>query len=132
MTEHLETKTQIALHELDALVGEMVRKLLAPADNNPLLAVERLRGQALRYPVPQAPPWMKRPIKKRLNAIQNCCDELHLGLRGHPDAERWATELVAYERAEYQREKTAKDEAAIDAIEEQQLRSHDVARSTGN
>jgi hypothetical protein len=97
------TATQIALRELDALVAEMVGKLLVPA-GNPLLAIEQLRGQALRYPVPQAPPWMKRPIKERLNSIQNCCDELHLGLHGHPEAERWATELVAYERTEYQRE----------------------------
>jgi hypothetical protein len=108
MTEQPMTKTQIALRELDALVAEMVRKLLAPADNNPLLAIEQLRGQVLRYPVPQEPPWMKRPIKGRLNSIQNCCDELHLGLRGHPDAERWATELVAYERAEHQCERTEK------------------------
>jgi hypothetical protein len=101
------TKIQIALRELDGFVAEMVGKLLAPADNNPLLAVEQLRGQVLRYPVPQAPPWMKRPIKKRLSSIQNCCDELHLGLRGHPDAERWSTELVAYECAEHQREQAA-------------------------
>jgi dCTP deaminase len=104
--EERVTPTQTALRELDALVAAMVGKLLAPADNNPLLAVEQLRGQALRYPVPQKPPWMKRPIKNRLNAIQNCCDELHLGLRRHPDAERWSTELVAYERAEHQRERT--------------------------
>jgi len=102
-TENLSV-TQIALRELDVLVAEMVGKLLAPADNNPLLAIEQLRGQVLRYPVPQAPPWMKRPIKERLRSIQNCCDELHLGLRGHPNAERWSTELVAYERTEYRRE----------------------------
>jgi hypothetical protein len=60
----------------------------------------------LRYPVPQDPPWMKRPIKERLISIQNCCDELHLGLRGHPKVERWRTELITYERAEYQRERT--------------------------
>ena len=101
MTEQRPTtKTQLALRELDALVAEMVGKLIAPADN-PLLVVEQLRGQALRYPVPKGPPWMKRPIKARLSSIQNCCDELHLGLRGHPDTERWSTELVAYERAEY-------------------------------
>jgi hypothetical protein len=106
MAEHLETETQVALRELDAFVEEMVGKLIAPAAN-PLLIIEQLRGRVLRYPVPQKPSWMKRPIKERLSSIQNCCDELHLGLRGHPDAERWSTELVAYERAEYQHEQAA-------------------------
>jgi hypothetical protein len=113
------TVTQTALRELDALVAEMVGKLLAPV-NNPLLAIEQLRGRVLRYPVPQGPSWVKRPIKERLNAIQSCCDELHHGLRGHPEAECWSTELIAYERAMHQREREARDEAALDAIEETQ------------
>lgn len=54
---------QIARRELDALVTEMVHKLIAPADK-PLIVVEQLRGKVLRYPVRGAP-HMQRITKER-------------------------------------------------------------------
>jgi hypothetical protein len=94
---------QIARHELDALVAEMVQRLVAPADN-PLIAVEQLRGKVLRFPL-QGAPHSQRITNERLTSIQSCCDELHLGLCRQPEAERWRAGLVAYERAEYQAQK---------------------------
>jgi hypothetical protein len=101
-----EAVTQIALRELSALVAKMVKNLVAPADN-PLLVIEQLRGQVLRYQ-PRGNP-NKRLIENRLSAIQNCCDELHLGLCRQPEAERWRTELAAYERAEYRAQKAQEE-----------------------
>jgi hypothetical protein len=98
----MSTENQRLQRELDALVAQMVEKLIAPV-GNPLLAIEQLRGRVLRYPLPEGR--CKQLIEERLVAIQNCCDELHLGLHRHPEIERWRTELVAYERAEHQRER---------------------------
>jgi hypothetical protein len=99
----MSTADQTAQRELDSLVAETVKKLIAP-DDNPLLAIEQLRGQVLRYAERR-----RQLFEQRLNAIQNCCDELHHALREHPEAERWCAELVAYERAEHQREQTSAD-----------------------
>jgi hypothetical protein len=95
---------QIARRKLDALVAEMARQLIAPVDN-PLIAVEQLRGKVLHFPVRGARR-MRQITKERLASIQNLCDELHLGLCQQPQAERWRSELVAYERAEHQAQKS--------------------------
>jgi hypothetical protein len=90
---------QLARRELDALVADTVRQLTAPVDN-PLIAIEQLRGKVLRFP--------PRGVRKQRAAIQDWCDELHFALCKQPEADRWHSELVAYERAEYQREQEAR------------------------
>jgi hypothetical protein len=100
----------------DALLAEINEKLAAPADN-PLLVIEQLRGRVLRYQERKS----LREFDEWLNRFQDYCDAVHLSLRKHPKIEHWRTELVAYERAEYQREREARDEATIDAIERQLL-----------
>jgi hypothetical protein len=92
-----------ARRALDALVAELVRQLMAPADN-PLLVVEQLRGVVLRFPVRGAP-HMQAITRKRLDSIQTLCDELHTGLCKQPRAWYWRSGLIAYERAAYQAQK---------------------------
>jgi hypothetical protein len=77
----------------------------APARDNPLLAIEQLRGRVLRL--------LEHKWKGDNEGVLNDCfdklDARHLSYCGHPQIERWRTELVAYERAEYQREKQQRE-----------------------
>jgi hypothetical protein len=102
---------EIARRELDALVAEIKEKLAAPADN-PLLVIEQLRGRVLRFQERDSPSSRRGRFDKWLNEFQDRCDERHIALRGHPDFERWSVEFVAYERAEYQREKQQRENDA--------------------
>jgi NTP pyrophosphatase (non-canonical NTP hydrolase) len=78
----------------------------APADS-PLRTVEQLRGRALRFRERLDESPRKPLIEQHLNAIEDCCDSIHFALGRQPEAERWRAELIAYERAEHQREQPA-------------------------
>ena len=86
----------------DTTVRTWVAEFEAPT-TNPLIVVERLRGKSLHYR--EQLRGRQRQLKKYLNAIEDACDTAHFALGLHPDADRWRTELVVYERAEYQKDR---------------------------
>jgi hypothetical protein len=88
-------KTLLSLRALRDLLQHIGGNAPTKLADNPLIMVEQLRGRVLRY-------------REQLAAIEDHCDALHFALSQQPEADRWRTELVAYERAEHAREQDAR------------------------
>ena len=78
-------------------------------NGSPLVLVEKLRGRALHYREELNESPLKPKIVKHLDQIEDCCDVIHFALRRHPDAQRWQSELTAYELEQHAPEQNARD-----------------------